>query len=145
MHEPTNEERLAYGSALLAVTRGDGVVSPGEREWILGAMAAEGTPESVLEQLAADPGDADPVALLPRMITSDGERWLESRKRTLIYNAIKACAADDSYHEGERAAVRRFAAAAGLTEDIVVQLEQLQQDDADLAKKKRVVLAIPQD
>lgn len=135
--EPT---QLAYGKALLIVVRGDGEVSAGERDFILGMMASYGVPARVLEQLTTYAGHEDLESVMAPLVTD--EKRAQNNRRTLVYNAIKACAADRSYHDGERASVRRLAARMGLSAELVAQLEELHEETERLTEKKRTLLGI---
>jgi tellurite resistance protein len=63
-------------------------------------------------------------------------------QRDIILSAIWVCAADGECHEQEKAKIRKMASILGVTEDIVEQLEQLQQEEYAL-RQKRINLLYP--
>ena len=136
----SDQEFENYGKALLIVTKGDGTLAPAEREWVIGSLASYGAPASVLETLKTyEANDALEDVVSP--LAEDAKASQNSR-RTLIYNAFKACSADGAYNEGEKAATYRYATLLGLSQDVTEQIEQLHLENEKLTEKKRKVLAI---
>src|SRR5262245_40734384 len=94
------DERLDYLKAILICARGDGALSPGEREWVIGYGAACGAHQSTVDALAAYDGDEDIRTIVDRNMPS-ATTW----SRVAVYDAIRAAAADHAYDEDEKAAV----------------------------------------
>lgn len=130
----------SIGKALLIVTKGDGKLAPAEREWVLGCLASYGASASALETLKTYEANEDLEQVISPLLQD--AKASQNVRRLIIYNAFKACSADGSYDEGERAAIYKYASLLSLSEEIVEQIEQLHQDNEKLTEKKRQVLAI---
>lgn len=48
---------------------------------------------------------------------------MAAARRAVVFDAIRACSADDEFSPGERATARKLAAALGVSDDVVEQLE----------------------
>jgi tellurite resistance protein len=123
-----------FAKALLIATKGDNVISQDERDWVIGLTAAKGASEALLAELETYSGDEDVESLLQSNPVSNKSR------RNLIYTAIQASDSDGTYNEGEKAAIRNIASKLGITEDVVVQLENLYQKEKELFSNKIGVL-----
>ena len=119
-----------FMKAVLACANGDGQLTARERDWVVGYCAALGGPDTLVEELRAYPADEDVRELVERR-----PPVVQSR-RALVYDAVRACAADGEYSEGERAVVRRLAAQIGVPEDIVQALEDIYQDEQTIRQKR---------
>ena len=64
--------------------------------------------------------------------------------RVAVFDAIRASSADASYSDEERAAVRREASRLGVTEEVVVALEDLYRREQEL-KRERIALVFGDD
>ncbi|NES22903.1 MAG: hypothetical protein F6K41_29290 [Symploca sp. SIO3E6] len=133
---PPDNTYEALTKAMLICTKGDGVLSPEERDWIIGFSAVRGMSPSMVEELKNYEATEDLAEVINR--TSQTIK----AKRAAIYFAIKACAADFEYHEGEQAAVRKMANLIGVSEDEVSQLEEMYFEEQKL-REKRVQLLFP--
>jgi tellurite resistance protein len=127
---PPDDVYEAMGKAMLICTRGDGVIAPAERNWVIGFLAARGMSPSLVEKMKTYEGTENIAEVLHRTIaTSKG-------KRTVIYFTILACSADGEYHQGEQAAIRKMAQAIGLSEDEVNQLESMAIEEQQFITKR---------
>jgi uncharacterized membrane protein YebE (DUF533 family) len=123
-----------FAKALLIAAKGDNVLSPDERDWVIGLTAAKGASEALLAELETYDGDEDIESLLQSNPVSNKSR------RNLIYTAIQASDADGTYNEGEKAAIRNIAAKLGIGEDIVVKLEEFYQKEKEFFAAKITLL-----
>jgi tellurite resistance protein len=119
-----------FAKALLIAAKGDNVLSPEERDWVIGLTAAKGASEALLAELDTYSGDEDVKSVLQSNPISNKSR------RNLIYCAIQASGADGIYNEGEKAAIRNIASKLGISEDVVAQLEKLYQEEKELFDNK---------
>jgi uncharacterized membrane protein YebE (DUF533 family) len=126
-----------FMKAVLTCANGDGQLTARERDWVVGYCAALGGPDTLLEELRAYPADEDTSQLVERR-----PPVVQSR-RALVYDAIRACAADGDIREGERAVIRRLAAQIGVPEDVVQALEKIYQDERTI-RQKRLDLVFPE-
>lgn len=133
---PSEEAYDAFTKAMMICTKGDGVLAPEERNWVIGFSAARGMPPTLIEEMKTYEATEDIAEVIAR--TSHTTKT----KRAPIYFAIKACLADNQYHEGEQAAVREMAKAIGISEDELKQLEAICASEEEL-KEKRVQLLFP--
>lgn len=132
----TGKERPTFLKALLIAANGDGELTSEERKWVIGRAAAAGAPDSLLQELETYPADEDITEVVSRTLATN------KSKRAVIYFAIKAASSDEEYHEQERAMICKVAAAMGLSDDVVKQIEDLCVQEAQL-KEKRIQLCFP--
>ncbi len=133
---PPPDTYEAFTKATLICTKGDGVITPEEREWVIGFCATRGMPPSLVEEMKtyeATDDIAEVVARTPHSIKA---------KRATIYYAIKACLADGDYHKGEQTAVREMSNAIGISKDEVEQFEAMCLEEQRLLER-RVELLFP--
>ena len=133
-----DEERLSFLKLILAVANGDGALTAAERDWVIDRAAVVGAPDDVLAALEAYSADDDVTTLIPRVVGTS------SPHRAVLYMAIKAASSDGEYHPEERATVRRMASAMGVTEQDVLELESLCEQEEQL-RQKRIALCISSD
>jgi len=107
---------IIFGRALLAATRGDGVLSEAERNWIIGSMTIKGYPAEIIDKLSDPAYDGD---TLDEVIASFSK--IKFSSGALIADAIRA-ASSDTYAPGEHAAVLKIAEALGLSHDDVSEI-----------------------
>ncbi|MBE8985840.1 hypothetical protein [Nostoc sp. LEGE 12450] len=134
---PTNEDSNIYMKAVLCCAKGDRVLSPEEHDWALGFCASWGVADWVIQDLRsyeADEALEEVIARSPQVSMA---------QRDILLTAIWVSAANKEYQEKEKAKVRQMASILGITEEIVEQLEQLQQEEAAL-RQKRLDLLYPQ-
>lgn len=127
---PPEHDLVLYLEAVLVCARGDGGVSPPERDWVVGYGAALGLSERALAALRAYPAADD---LSPDFLRGAGV-WMSAR--SLLFDAILACDADNDYTPGEAQAIRRAAAALGVPEADVVALEALHREEKALRARR---------
>lgn len=132
----TEEDRKVFLKTILIAANGDGILAPEEREWVVGRAAAMGAPDELLRELEAYEAKEDIVEVVSQTGVSNKSR------RTVIYSAIKAAAADGVYHDGEKKEIRRAANAMGISEEVVEELEKLHAEEERI-KEKRVQLCFP--
>ncbi|WP_341532118.1 TerB family tellurite resistance protein (plasmid) [Nostoc sp. UHCC 0302] len=133
---PTNEDSLIYMKAVLCCAKGDGVLSPEEKNWAIGFCASWRVADWAIEELKkyeADEPIEEVIARSPQVSIA---------QRDILLSAIWVCAADKEYHQEEKAKIRKMAAILGVKEDIVEQLEQLQQEESSL-RQQRLKLLYP--
>ena len=133
------DERLDYLKAIMACAGASRELAPAEREWVIGYGAACGAHQATVDALEAYPCDEDVVTILERNMPV-AETW----GRVAVFDAIRAANADAAYSDEERAAVRREASTLGISEDVVVALEALHEQEQAL-KRTRVALVFGQD
>lgn len=129
----------AYGKALLMCASGDGRVSDDERTWVVGYFAAFDSPAEITKALR----DFDDSPDFTRPETPDigntiavGDTIANKGRRWLIWDALNACAADGPLQEGERKRIEAMGSQAGISADLVAQIEQLHNEETALRKKK---------
>ncbi|NEO42037.1 MAG: hypothetical protein F6J90_39235 [Moorea sp. SIOASIH] len=131
---PAIEDVEAVMKAVLICAKGDGVLAPEERDWVVGRAAAYHNPKYELAKTYE--ANEDLLDILNQAST------IGSDPRVIIYIAIQACAADGEYNSGEQAAVRKLAKYIGIEEDVVTQIEELYTEEAKI-REKRIALLFP--
>ncbi|MFJ5228385.1 hypothetical protein ACIQBJ_00670 [Kitasatospora sp. NPDC088391] len=128
----------AYAKALLVAARGDGVLAPEERDWVLGYIGTlTGGDRGLLRELAAYPADEDVVALV------EGSAVLSRVARVpLVFDALRACDADGVIAPGEIEQIKRLAAALGIPEETVDRLQEAHHREK-AARAARIALVFP--
>lgn len=132
----TGAERPAFLKSLLVAANGDGILAPEERKWVIGRAAVSGAPDELLQELEAYKADENIVDVVSQTLATDKSR------RAVIYFAIKASGADGAYNDEEKTQVRRAAAAMGISEEEVEEIENLYAEEERL-KQKRIQLCFP--
>ncbi|MDY6805213.1 MAG: TerB family tellurite resistance protein [Cyanobacteriota bacterium] len=133
---PPTEVHSTFLKAQLIAANGDGKLAPEERQWALGRAAAVGYPEELLQELEDYVADENIAEVISQTKTTNKSR------KSVIYFAIKACAADGVYHDEEKEVVRQAATALGISEDVVEEIEKLCAEE-ELLKEKRIQLLFP--
>jgi hypothetical protein len=134
---PPAEDYPAFGKALLVCVNGDGELTPAERGWVLGYLASKGASERLLDELKGYAATDDVVQVVSK------SHIVNRARRAVVFDAIRACSADGEFSPGERATVRKLAAALGLSENMVEQLEQAHLDEVK-ATARRIQLVFPE-
>lgn len=134
---PTHEDYNAFVKAVLICAKGDGVLTPEERNWVVGRAASYYT-NAEYEVAKNYPADEDLIEVLAQAPTLN-----ESGRRAIIYVAIQACAADREYHPDEQAKVRQMAKYLGIEEDVVNQIEEICISEAKM-REKRIAVMFPE-
>ncbi len=132
----TGRERPTFLKALLCIANGDGLLTAAERKWVIGRAAAGGAPEDLLDELEAYAADEDVNDVVGQTLATNKSR------NAVIYFAIRAAGSDGEYSDGEQKATRKAAAALGISEGVVKQIER-QVEDEDRAKERRIALCFP--
>ena len=135
--KPDQDEYTVYMKTLLVCAKGDGVLSPEERNWVLGYCAANGGGAQLVEELAAYPADDD----IRELITGQTPVAYASR-RTLVYDALRASDADGVLDPRELAAIKRAATELEVPEDVVDRLYDLYKQEKAI-KQARIALVWP--
>ncbi|MBW2456730.1 MAG: hypothetical protein JRI68_19595 [Deltaproteobacteria bacterium] len=133
--EPPSRTFEIYFRALLVCANGDGDLKDHERQWVLGLCAAFGGNDALLDTLRSYPADEGIKEVIAGHPTVQ-----KAGRRSLLFNAIEACAADGEYAEGERARVRKMAHAMNVPLEEVEQLEALYLEQRALREKKAQLL-----
>ncbi len=130
---PPAQDYNAFVKAVLICAKGDGVLTPEERNWVVGRAACYYT-NNEYEVAKNYPADEDLLEVL-----AQAPKLNQSGRRVIIYVAIQACAADGSYHPDERASVHKMAKYLGIEEDVVNQIEEYCIEEAKM-REKRIAL-----
>lgn len=121
----TEEENLAYAKALMVCAKGDGEITPDEREWLIGYSVTSGHSQEIVDAIRTYEGGDSLEDLL------NASPNMPAYRRFLVYDALRACASDGDLAAEERERVAGMAALMGLQGDVVDELEQIvQQGDA---------------
>lgn len=133
------DQRLDYLKAIMVCARAGTDLAPAEKSWVIGYGAACGAHQATVDALEAYDGDEDITAILERNMPV-ANTW----GRVAVFDAIRASNADVEYTDDERAAVRREAAALGVSEEVVAALEALYEDEQAF-KRRRIDLVFGSD
>lgn len=134
---PNDDVFECYMKAVLICANGDGSLTPAERDWAVGHAAAFGASDWLVDELKSYKADED----IEQIISATPEA--NACRRFLVYDAIRACSADEAYSDRERAMVTRMAAKLGLSADLVRQIEEVCLEEARL-REKRLTLVYPE-
>lgn len=130
----SDADNMAYAKALVVCAKGDGVISPKEREWLVGYMTITGVAPSVVEMVKTYDGEDSLDDLLK---TSPAMRIYG---RAMLYDALRICASDGELHPDELDRVRRIADVLGISRDVLAALEQIVQEEEKLRKRRHKVI-----
>ena len=120
--------------AILVCTKGDDIISKEERDWVLGFAASREMPMSIIEELREYDGGEEITDIMSRnSIVKKGQKGA-------IYWAIKACSADEEYHEKEKAAIRKMAGLMGISEKVVEEIEEVIVEEKRLRDKRNTLV-----
>lgn len=133
---PTGEQPPTFLKAQLIAANGDGILTPEEKQWVIGRAAVAGIPEALLKELETYEANEDIVEMVSRTEPTNKHR------KAVIYFAVKACAADGDYHDEEKKVVRLAATAMGISSEEVEEIEKLCAEEERL-KEKRAQLCFP--
>ena len=126
---PTESDHEAAMKAVMICAKGDGTLSDEEKAWISGMSAMVGNPFYTLAHTyAADEPIEDIVAASPWLSQFGG--------RMIVFEAIRASAADGELHAEEIAVITRLARAIGVDESVVSTLVQQHQDEVALMQRR---------
>lgn len=135
---PAVEAYPFFAKALMICAAGDGVLSPEEKDWIMGYMGSLGTPDEVLEELQTfDPTGQDIAAFV-----AEFPSVYESR-RAMVYDALRACYADGELAKGELTAVKSMATTFEVSAKEVDNFIHILEEETALTKR-RLALTYPE-
>jgi uncharacterized membrane protein YebE (DUF533 family) len=123
------EENLAYAKALVVCAKGDGEITPDEREWLIGYSVTQGHPQEVVDAIRTYEG-GDPIEDLLSASPN-----MPAYRRFLVYDALRACASDGDLAAQERQRVVAMAELMGVPADVVDDLEQIVQEHQALRQR----------
>ena len=132
--EVSEADNLAYAKAIMVCAAGDGEISPAEREWIVGYLTVARDPDAVVELMRTyDGGDdiGELIAASPLMLLTG---------RSMLFDALRACASDGDLSSGERDRVHTAADRLGVPRDVVAEFEEIIQAEESLRKRKHQLL-----
>jgi uncharacterized membrane protein YebE (DUF533 family) len=130
----TDDTNLRYAKALIVCAAGDGVISERERQWVVGYLITVGDSDAVIEEIRAYSGNDS----LKDLIGDDPLLVLTGR--SIIYDALRACAADGDLADGERDRILEAAAELGVPAETVAELEEIVQQEGVLRKRRRKLI-----
>ena len=130
----SEEDALAYLKALLICTKGDGIISEAEREYVIGFVACRELPLSIIEAARTYDANEDIADIISH------NTIVQKGKKAIIYWAIKACSADAEYNNQEKAAVRKMAGLMGVPEEIVEEIEAVIIEEQKLKEKRNALV-----
>ncbi|MEC4812810.1 MAG: hypothetical protein SAK29_05985 [Scytonema sp. PMC 1069.18] len=134
---PNPEGYDAYLKSLLICAKGDGHLAPEERDWVVQQASAYGASDSLVEELKSYEALEDIETVISRTGETDASR------RYLVYDAIRACSADQEYSDLERATIAKMADKLGISTDVLKQIEEICVEEAKL-REKRLTLMFPE-
>lgn len=132
---PPDGDQEAFIKSVLICAKGDGILAPEERNWLVGRAAAHHN--SGYELAKTYDADEDLIEVLGKAPTVK-----KSGPRAIIYAAIRACAADGEFHPEEKAQVQKLAKYMGVEEDVVNQIEQQCNKEKEV-REQRLALLFP--
>jgi uncharacterized tellurite resistance protein B-like protein len=130
----TDADNMAYAKALIVCAKGDGVISPKEREWLIGYMTTTGVSPSVVEMVKTYDGE-DSLAEL--MKASPG---MQTFRRGMLYDALRICASDGELHPAELDRIRHMADLVGISRETLAELEQILVEEEKLRKRRHKLI-----
>lgn len=112
---------MNYGLSLMSIAGGDGELADSELQWYLDEqdMLFENPDEYIAALRKADWRSAN----LEQLLGGIRYDFALNARRTLLYQAIKMCRADQDYHAKERETVRRAAEFLGIEQSVVTSIE----------------------
>ncbi len=117
------EVAVNYGGSLMAIAGADGELAEQEFQWYIDEQRnLLADPEEYIETLRKFDWKSANLEELLGKISYD---FPLNFRRTMLYQAIKMCRADGSYHEKEKASVARAAKMLGIERNIAASLESL--------------------
>ncbi len=130
----SSEDHTTYVKGIMVCAMGDGEISPQEREWITGYLRTCGDSEDFVESMEAYDG-SDTIEDLATRTPN-----MRVYRRSMLYDALRACASDGDLSDGERERVLSAADRMGVSRDVVSQLEQIVQEERALRKRRHDVI-----
>ena len=115
---------------LLICANGDGRITPEERGWIVGWVDAFRGPDSAIELSKSYDGRGDIASIV------DASPGVRMSAAAIVYYGIYAAGADGELSPGEVAALKKVAAALGITLTKVDDLIDLYHEERHLRAKR---------
>lgn len=131
---PLNASYEAYFKSMLICANGDGTLADAERDWVIGYASAYNRDPEVIEKLKVYKADEDLETVFK------GDPVIIETRRSLLLDAIQACAADGEYSEKERAIVLKAAKILNISEDELKKIEEVYFETVKLREKRLAVL-----
>lgn len=135
---PVGDDFESVGKAALICAKGDGTLAPAERDWQISYFSALGTPESVLKKLETYEANDD----LAELLANSSERIKNLVQVDVVYQAVKASAADGELSKPEQEKISQMAQLLGVSSEVVEQLVELHKEEEQL-RQKRIKLLYP--
>ena len=126
---PPAQDYETFIKAALICAKGDGVLAPKERNWVVGRAAALRNPGYELAKNY--PADEDLLEVISSSSTVN-----KTGRRLIIYVAIQASTADGHYHDEERTKILQMAKYLGIEEDVVNEIEEICIEEAKMREKR---------
>jgi len=131
---PNDDHLEVLLKAVLVIAKGDGAISPEERNFFIGYLDAVGLPENRHNW----PKDYQGDDRLEDLLAGSGA-LNDNTKRIILYTAILVSAVD-GYHEGEHASVVKAGAILGVSEDVVNQIADQYRAEAKAFQQRNALL-----
>ncbi|MEW9550309.1 hypothetical protein [Nonomuraea sp. NPDC050783] len=128
--KPSIDDFESYAKALMICAKGDGVIAPAEREWIVGYFAAFGCTDRLAETLEKYEANDTFEAVLSN---SDAAR---ACSRGIVHDAIRACSADGELQEGELASIRTMNRLLGHPDELVDEWVEFHRNEARMRTQR---------
>lgn len=131
---PDDADHTTYFKSLLLCAAGDGVLAPEERAWVVG-LASTIAGDKYSEMVKNYAANEDLLQILQQNSRIDS-----SARHVMLYDAIRACAADGVLSNGEREAIQKMANFMDVTKETVAELEKLYNEETAQNNKRRELL-----
>ncbi|CAF1304948.1 unnamed protein product [Rotaria sp. Silwood1] len=137
---PKGNINAKYAKALLDVAGADGILTEAERKWILGYAAIRGVKQEELDILKQYKiGSEDTTAIF----NNDSKlKIAEHFQAELIYDGLRAAAADGALKTRELDAIDALAKKLGMTDEKFQELLELYRQEEE-HRQKRIALLFP--
>ncbi|WP_280265757.1 hypothetical protein [Nocardia wallacei] len=130
---PPAEDFAAYHKSLMICAKGDGVLAPEEREWVIGYTVAMGADPALVDELSTYQADDDIVQTISTARVADAARG------ACVFDAIRACAADGDLAPAELDRIRTMAGELGVG-DLVDRLYDLYRQEERIRAERNKLL-----
>ena len=129
------ETSVIWYKALLLCANGDGELTQGERDWVIGHATTYHPEmnESQIDELRNYNGSGS-TDDIEKLVFSDP--LAKKGRYVLVYEAIQASAADGEYSDGEKTTIRKMAGKLGISEAKVIELESLFEEEKAFREKR---------
>lgn len=128
---------VKYGGALMAIAGADGELADAELQWYIDEQVVLLTdPTEYIETLKQFDWKN---ASIEELLTGIAYDFPLNFRRTMLYQAIKMCRADGSYHTDEKATVAKAAEILGIEHHVLISLESLAELE-DATERLRLAL-----